>query len=184
MVSLSSPSARKAVESLIERLLASPQYGVQWGRHWLDVVRYADTAGENTDRPLMHAWRYRNWVFDAFNRDLRYDDFVRQQLAGDLLFDKADAKQRSEGIVATGYLAIARRFGHDIEKDMHLTNEDVIDTLGRTSSASPLAAHAATTTNTTPSPPQTTTRSTASSAARVLRFLDVSQRASRATWCR
>jgi hypothetical protein len=52
-----------SLQPLIERLLASPQYGVQWGRHWLDVVRYADTAGENTDRPLMHAWRYRNWVF-------------------------------------------------------------------------------------------------------------------------
>ena len=117
--------------ALIEKLLSTPQYGVQWGRRWLDVVRYADTAGENTDRPLMHAWRYRNWVFDAFNHDLRYDDFVRQQLAGDILFDKADAKQRSEGIIATGYLAIARRFGHDIDKDIHLTHEDVIDTLGR-----------------------------------------------------
>lgn len=123
-----SPGAHAA---LVEKLLSSPQYGVQWGRRWLDVVRYADTAGENTDRPLMHAWRYRNWVFDAFNRDLRYDDFVRHQLAGDILFDKADAKQRAEGIIATGYLAIARRFGHDIEKDMHLTHEDVIDTLGR-----------------------------------------------------
>ncbi len=120
-----------ALSKVIERLLASPQYGVQWGRHWLDVVRYADTAGENTDRPLMHAWRYRNWVFDAFNCDLRYDDFVRMQLAGDILFDKADTKQRREGIIATGYLAIARRFGHDIEKDMHLTLEDVIDTLGK-----------------------------------------------------
>lgn len=117
--------------ALIEKLLSSPQYGVQWGRRWLDVVRYADTAGENTDRPLMHAWRYRNWVIEALNRDLRYDDFVRMQLAGDLLYDKADAKQRGEGIIATGYLAIARRFGHDIEKDMHLTHEDVIDTLGR-----------------------------------------------------
>jgi hypothetical protein len=122
---------KSAIQNLIERLLASPQYGVQWGRHWLDVVRYADTAGENTDRPLVHAWRYRNWVFDAFNRDLRYDDFVRAQLAGDLLYDKTDTKQRAEGIVATGYLAIARRFGHDIEKDMHLTQEDVIDTLGK-----------------------------------------------------
>jgi hypothetical protein len=122
---------KSAIQNLIERLLASPQYGVQWGRHWLDVVRYADTAGENTDRPLMHAWRYRNWVFDAFNRDLPYDDFVRQQLAGDLLFEKASTKQREEDIVATGYLAIARRFGHDIEKDMHLTFEDVIDTLGK-----------------------------------------------------
>jgi hypothetical protein len=122
---------QSALKNLTERLLASPQYGVQWGRHWLDLVRYADTAGENTDRPLMHAWRYRNWVFDAFNRDLRYDDFVRMQLAGDLLYDKADSKQRAESIVATGYLAIARRFGHDIEKDMHLTFEDVIDTLGK-----------------------------------------------------
>lgn len=120
-----------AIDNLIERLLSSPQYGVHWGRRWLDVVRYADTAGENTDRPLMHAWRYRNWVFDAFNRDLPYDDFVRMQLAGDLLHDKADAKQRGEGIIATGYLAIARRFGHDIEKDMHLTYEDVIDTVGK-----------------------------------------------------
>ena len=53
-----------AFAHLIEQQLASPQYGVRWGRHWLDVVRYADTAGENTDRPLPQAWRYRNWVFD------------------------------------------------------------------------------------------------------------------------
>ena len=116
---------------LIERLLASPQYGVQWGRHWLDVVRYADTAGENTDRPLLHAWRYRNWVMDTFNRDMPYDDFVRWQIAGDIVnVEKAD-NERSAGIVATGYLAIARRFGHDIDKDMHLTFEDVIDNVGK-----------------------------------------------------
>jgi hypothetical protein len=120
-----------AIRNLIDRLLASPQYGVQWGRHWLDVVRYADTAGENTDRPLVHAWRYRNWVFDAFNRDLPYDEFVRLQLAGDLLNADKSPPERADGIVATGYLAIARRFGHDIEKDMHLTYEDVIDTLGK-----------------------------------------------------
>ena len=122
---------QSAIRNLTDRLLASPQYGVQWGRHWLDVVRYADTAGENTDRPLMHGWRYRNWVFDAFNRDLPYDDFVRLQLAGDLLNAEKSPPQRAEGIVATGYLAIARRFGHDIEKDMHLTYEDVIDTVGK-----------------------------------------------------
>ncbi len=121
----------EAFAKVVERLLASPQYGVQWGRHWLDVVRYADTAGENTDRPLMHAWRYRNWVFDAFNRDLPYDDFVRWQIAGDIVnAEKADS-ERSAGIVATGYLAIARRFGHDIDKDMHLTFEDVIDNVGK-----------------------------------------------------
>ncbi|MBI1347976.1 DUF1553 domain-containing protein [bacterium] len=120
-----------AFSKAIDQLLESPQYGVQWGRHWLDVVRYADTAGENTDRPLPHAWRYRNWVIDAFNRDLAYDEFVRMQIAGDLLSQDLDDNQRAEGIIATGYLAIARRFGHDIDKDMYLTYEDVIDNLGK-----------------------------------------------------
>lgn len=123
--------APEAFERVIERLLASPQYGVQWGRHWLDVVRYADTAGENTDRPLPHAWRYRNWVIDSFNRDTSYDEFVRLQLAGDIIAAQEEESQRQEGIVATGYLAIARRFGHDIDKDMYLTYEDVIDNLGK-----------------------------------------------------
>ncbi|MCU0871305.1 MAG: PSD1 and planctomycete cytochrome C domain-containing protein [Pirellulaceae bacterium] len=123
--------APEALSQVIERLHHSPQYGVQWGRHWLDVVRYADTAGENTDRPLPHAWRYRNWVIDAFNRDMPFDQFVRLQLAGDLLANDRPGPQRAEGIIATGYLAIARRFGHDIDKDMHLTYEDVIDNLGK-----------------------------------------------------
>ncbi len=120
-----------AYAKLIDRLLESPQYGVQWGRHWLDVVRYADTAGENTDRPLPQAWRYRNWVIDAFNRDLPYDEFVRLQLAGDILNAEQSEHARSAGIIATGYLAIARRFGHDIDKDIHLMHEDVIDNLGK-----------------------------------------------------
>ena len=120
-----------AWSTAVDRLLASPQYGAQWGRHWLDVVRYADTAGENTDRPLPHAWRYRNWVIDAFNRDMPFDQFVRMQIAGDLLAQGRPESDRAAAIVATGYLAIARRFGHDIEKDMHLTYEDVIDNLGK-----------------------------------------------------
>lgn len=124
-------SSPDSFTNVVERLLASPQYGVQWGRHWLDVVRYADTAGENTDRPLPHAWRYRNWVLAAFNRDMRYDDFVRWQLAGDIVCADRDQTLRREGIIATGYLAIARRFGHDIDKDIHLMHEDVIDNLGK-----------------------------------------------------
>lgn len=123
--------APDAYARLIERLLASPQYGVQWGRHWLDLVRYADTAGENTDRPLPHAWRYRNWVIDAFNRDLPYDEFASLQLAGDVIRAQATPAERREGIIATGYLAIARRFGHDIDKDIHLTYEDAIDNLSK-----------------------------------------------------
>ncbi|MCA9141068.1 MAG: DUF1549 domain-containing protein, partial [Planctomycetales bacterium] len=109
-----------AFGNVINRLLESQQYGAHWGRHWLDVVRYADTAGENTDRPLPHAWRYRNWVLDAINRDMPYDEFVRRQICGDMIAPGADQQERAEGIIATGYLAIARRFGHDIDKDMHL----------------------------------------------------------------
>jgi len=115
-----------AFEAVVERLLASPAYGEKWGRKWLDLVRYADTAGENSDYPAPHAWRYRNWVIEAYNRDLPYDEFLREQLAGDLL-----EHPTKEQIIATGYLAVARRFGHDTDKDMHLTYEDVIDTLGK-----------------------------------------------------
>ena len=124
----SSPDAFAAV---VERLLASPHYGEQWGRHWLDVARYADTAGENTDRPLPHIWRYRNWVFEVFNRDLPYDEFVRLQIAGDVVRSGETGAAHSEGIVATGYLAVARRSGHDSDKEVHFMHEDVIDNLGK-----------------------------------------------------
>ncbi len=127
-VSDASPGAFAAV---VGRLLASPAYGERWGRKWLDVVRYADTAGENSDHPAPHAWRYRNWVIDAFNRDLPYDEFLRQQIAGDLIAAGAPPQRRADLVIATGYLAIARRFGHDTDKDMHLTHEDVIDTVGK-----------------------------------------------------
>ena len=123
--------ATNAFERVIDRLLKSPQYGARWGRHWLDVVRYADTAGENTDRPLPHAWRYRNWVLDAFNRDLPFDDFVRKQICGDITTSGVDSDDYAQGIIATGYLAVARRFGHDIDKDIHLMHEDVIDNVGK-----------------------------------------------------
>ena len=121
-----------AYETLVDRLLESPHYGERWGRHWLDLVRYADTAGENSDHPIPQAWRYRNWVIEAFNRDLPYDQFVREQIAGDLLHAGDPAEQYAAGIVSTGFLAIARRFEHDSDKHMHLTFEDTIDTLGKT----------------------------------------------------
>ncbi len=120
-----------AYERLVERLLASPAYGERWGRHWLDVARYADTAGETADFPVPHAWRYRNYVITSFNADKPYDQFVREQIAGDLLARSAPAGQRDELIVATGYLAIARRFGFDSVADHYLTIEDTIDTLGK-----------------------------------------------------
>lgn len=120
-----------AFDKVIDRLLNSKQYGVKWGRNWLDVVRYADTAGENSDRPLPHAWRYRNWVINSFNQDMSFDEFSRWQIAGDLINKTRNDEKFSDGLIATGYLAIARRFGHDIDKDIHLMYDDVIDNLGK-----------------------------------------------------
>ena len=87
-----------AYERQVERLLASPHYGERWGRHWLDAARYADSDGFEKDKPR-RVWFYRDWVINALNRDLPYDDFIIQQLAGDLL---PDAGQ--DQIVATGFL--------------------------------------------------------------------------------
>ena len=123
-----SPDAFAAV---VERLLASPRYGERWGRHWLDLVRYADTAGDSSDFPVPQAVRYRDWVIRAFNEDKPYDRFLREQIAGDLLPATSEAGRR-EQVVATGYLALARRFGIKPESFQHLTIEDTLDNLGRT----------------------------------------------------
>jgi hypothetical protein len=88
-----------AVVSLVDRLLASPQYGERWARHWLDVVRFGESQGFEYDRIRDHAWRYRDYVIDAFNADKPYDQFIREQLAGDVL-----EPVTQEGIVATGFL--------------------------------------------------------------------------------
>ncbi|MEX1039482.1 MAG: PSD1 and planctomycete cytochrome C domain-containing protein [Pirellulaceae bacterium] len=135
VASFVSDDSPQAYERLIDRLLASPHYGERWGRHWLDVVRYADTAGETSDFPAPEAWRYRNYVIEAFNRDKPYDEFIREQIAGDILAQEEVAdvspERYAELITATGYLAISRRFGFDISKDHYLTIEDTIDTLGK-----------------------------------------------------
>ena len=72
-----------AYEKLIDRLLASPRYGERWGRYWLDLVRYADTSGFETDHFFTTAWRYRDWVIKSFNTDKPYDTFVQEQIAAD-----------------------------------------------------------------------------------------------------
>jgi len=123
--------APDAFARVVERLLASPPYGERWGRHWLDVVRYADTAGETADYPVPQAYRYRNWVIAAFNRDLPYDEFLREQVAGDLLASAGPREEYADKITATGYVAISRRFGFDSENYHHLTIADTLDTLGR-----------------------------------------------------
>ena len=92
-------SDEAAFQALVERLLKSPHYGERWGRHWLDVVRYADTAGFANDFDQGNAWRYRDYVIRSFNEDKPYDRFIREQLAGDEM-----RIRRSQNIVATGFL--------------------------------------------------------------------------------
>ncbi|HLF94920.1 MAG TPA: DUF1549 domain-containing protein, partial [Planctomycetota bacterium] len=125
-----SDDSPQAFERVIDRLLASPHYGERWGRHWLDAARYADSAGNATDFPIPQAWRYRNYVINSFNRDKPYDQFVREQIAGDLL-SGANDEQKRERIVATGFIALSRRPGLYPEREPHLTIEDTLETLGR-----------------------------------------------------
>jgi Protein of unknown function (DUF1549)/Protein of unknown function (DUF1553)/Planctomycete cytochrome C len=86
-------------QKLVDRLLASPRYGERWGRHWLDVVRYADSSGYSNDFERPNAWRYRDYVIRAFNADKPYDQFVREQIAGDELYP-----DNPEATIATGFL--------------------------------------------------------------------------------
>lgn len=120
----SSPSAYNRV---LERLLASPQYGERWGRHWLDVARYADSNGLDENVTLGHAWRYRDYVVKAFNNDKPYNDFLIEQIAGDLLPRSDDA------LTATGFLSLGAKVlaEPDLQKlEMDIIDEQ-IDTLGK-----------------------------------------------------
>lgn len=132
----------EAFAKVVDRLLASSAYGERWGRHWLDLVRYADTAGETADFPVREAYKYRDYVIASFNADKPYDAFIREQVAGDLLaaefaqqhgddWDDASLARYEELVTATGYLAISRRFGFDPQNYQHLTIQDTIDTLGQ-----------------------------------------------------
>ncbi len=99
----------KAFEKVVDRLLASPRYGEKWGRHWLDVARYADSTGNDEDHRYPHAWKYRDYVIDSFNSDVPYDQFLREQIAGDLLPAKDGGEVNRRGIIATGFLALGAK---------------------------------------------------------------------------
>lgn len=113
-----------AFAKVVDRLLASPQFGERWGRHWLDVARYADSTGRGSNILYPHAWRYRDYVIASFNADKPYDEFLREQIAGDLLPAKDDA-QRTEQIVATGFLALGPK--QLSERDRLQFQLDVVD---------------------------------------------------------
>jgi len=98
-------TAPNAFEKVVDRLLASPHFGERWGRHWLDVARYAESSGKAVNMAYPHAWRYRDYVIAAFNTDKPYDVFIKEQLAGDLMTTR-DPKLKAERLIATGFLAI------------------------------------------------------------------------------
>ncbi len=110
-----------AYERVVDELLDSPRYGERWGQHWLDVVRYADTHGfeVNTERP--HAWPYRDYVIEAFNRDTPYDQFVREQLAGDTL-----GRETATGFLITASVLLPGQIGAD-EPSKRLARQDSLD---------------------------------------------------------
>jgi hypothetical protein len=128
-----------AYERLIDRLLASPHYGERWARHWLDVVRYTDSfdarivTGAGSIMDCSDAYRYRDWVVNAFNDDLPYDQFVVHQIAGDLLPAKTQGSINADGIVATGMLAIGNWGGGDADKEKLITDiaDDQVDVVSR-----------------------------------------------------
>ncbi len=128
--------APDAFARVVDRLLASPRYGERWGRHWLDLVRYADSRdarGVGSADDITEAWRYRDWVVAAFNRDQPYDTFLIDQIAGDLLPGPGPEGFNAEGMVATGLLTIGEWGTGDADKEKMMTDivADQIDVVGR-----------------------------------------------------
>ena len=127
-------SSPAAFARVIDRLLESPRYGERWGRHWLDVARYADSNGLDENLVYRNAWRYRDYVIQAFNKDKPYDQFVREQLAGDLLPPAPDLATRFERWTATGFLSLgAKMLAEDdpVKMEMDIVDEQ-LDTAART----------------------------------------------------
>ena len=125
-----------AFAKVVDRLLASLHYGERWGRHWLDVVRYADSLDARavgTEGDITESYRYRDWVVNAFNRDLPYNQFVREQIAGDLFQPKDPERMDTNKIIATGLYAIGNWGNGDADKDKILTDiaDDQVDVTGR-----------------------------------------------------
>ena len=126
-------SAPDAFAKVVDRLLASPHFGEHWGRHWLDLARYADSNGGDINLTFRNAWRYRDYVVNAFNTDKRFDRFIVEQLAGDLVPTK-DATRRSEQMIASGYLIVGPKMLSERDKEklrMDVVDEQ-LDSVGRT----------------------------------------------------
>ncbi|MBL8890145.1 MAG: PSD1 domain-containing protein [Planctomycetaceae bacterium] len=128
----------QAYTSAVERLLASPGYGERWARHWLDVAGYAESEGQVVnDRPRPHAWRYRDYVVDAMNRDLPYSKFIQEQLAGDQMIvgpRDPNSDEHARLLSATGFLQMAPDLTQT-EDSLLVRNQAVADTIQTVTSA-------------------------------------------------
>jgi hypothetical protein len=119
---------------VIDNLLDSPHYGERWGRHWLDLVRYADSNGADENHDLPHAWHYRDWVVRMINRDLPLDQFITEQIAGDLLPKTGDEQIDGDRLTATGMLVIGPKMLAEQDKDKMVIDivDEQVDTISRT----------------------------------------------------
>jgi hypothetical protein len=128
------------IEKTVDNLLSSNGFGVRWGRHWLDVVRYAESNGREANIVYPHAWRYRDYVIDAVNADVPYDRFLIEQVAGDLLDHKSEA-ERARLLIATGFLAVGSKGLANQDKPQFAADlvDEQLDVTGRAILASSIA---------------------------------------------
>jgi hypothetical protein len=135
-----SPEACKTYEQIVDELLQSPRFGERWGRHWLDVARFAESNGRESNLTFPHAWRYRDYVIDAVNADVPFDRFITEQIAGDLLPAKDDA-ERARLLIATGFLAFGAKGLNEMSKEQFAADlaDEQLDTVTRAVMASSVA---------------------------------------------
>ncbi len=124
--------SNEALEHFVDRLLASPRFGERFGRHWLDLARYADSNGLDENFLFREAWRYRNWVRDAINEDMTYDRFLLEQIAGDLL-PHTSTEQRDRQRIAAGFIVIGPKvlLGNNPENQRMEVADELLDTIGK-----------------------------------------------------
>lgn len=111
-------------EKMVDKLLTSPHFGERWGRHWLDMVRFAESSGGGRSLPFKDAWRYRDYIIESLNQDVPLDRLITEQLAGDLLPSKNSAEKR-RNLIATGFLALGPT--NYEEQDKHMLRMDIVD---------------------------------------------------------
>lgn len=128
------------LEATVDELLRSPRFGERWGRHWLDVARYAESNGRESNLTFPHAWRYRDYVIDAMNADVPFDRFITEQIAGDLLPAKEDV-ERARLLIATGFLALGPKGLNEMNPAQFAADvaDEQLDTVTRAVLASSVA---------------------------------------------